>query len=1176
MTEAGGPSTQEGIFYQNSVAALYLADLLDLLPRMARERVIDVRVEAPNHVDDLVVHYADGHYEYFNVKSSLPSQGRAWQNLWRSLCEQRSSPDFRDASDKIRIVLGAQTKRSKELSEICLRARSSMNQLEFCDRLTSSQGRLLNVIQAELGADEDWLELLRQLTVRHLTLEEIKNEFDRRRLGGKFALPPAILSALRDLSGDGARLRGFFVAPTLRQRLQDEFNISILEPDDWGLPKYREVMERLAVIEIPGTNLSRPAEELFVWPRVKAYDENIRPDFDDEAYTLCSEDIESSIDLSLFPSIDLRRAIVVAGPGHGKSALLTALAGRLARSPYVPVFIPLALMGESGETVIEFLSSYISRELQLNADWMRLAEQGLLVLLLDGLDEVPSALRAPLLRKLSVFSVRYTNVPWMLTVRDPAVIKGANEAPIVELLPLNDDDIARFVDVLRGHLDLEDGWQYCNKLKLYPDIDRLARIPLFLSMLLATMDLDSARTFTRSDLIEAYLKTLFSPSEHKAVSDPTDRSIALRKTSETLAFMCLEEQQIGASEKEVKTAISSHVSNPDEKHAVFDQLRAHGILRQQSKLRFQFPYPIVQEYLAACHIVTELPDTLLERVEDAVQRPWAQVIQFALEQHSDANTIIEAMLNRTDDAFCTTLRLVGRCVANGACVENRTFENIRDRLIEYWTQAPTQSRERVGRLIYDGFSDEITPKLEDALCHRWLLSSGGGDIITKARDNALTLRVFASLLEHDNGTLRYYHDLRPALIASGDQALQMLVDYLNSTDLDARETDAVSSLLWNFKSGKYNRDLVLSIADNDAFPDQTRMRAYALLGAPLEESAFPLIERALYVVDWDSGYEALDLLSLVPDRENFLISILLNPEICDRRKLDVVESFPKILPDRERRQALFNRYLLEPDVDLDIANMLRIFEARFGDKASYDELIEMIPDADMECVSATISLFGHYKNKDAAERAAGLVQMRQLSPTEVAACSGDVVSGMTTIFEMDSYRSGVLSSTKPHPGISVWSDIVEGWVDRNDLSDLQRLEVASAGSSLGSERCSYQLESILNAITDFDDEKWDTDDGGGHKVSNALHRLERVKPVIPLPMAELLIRSKKFNIAIHGVRAFKSHGSREALQRLIFAHSSSEDWFRRDTIENAIEQLSAMISVPLSKIDGQFVLKEEK
>ena len=60
MTEAGGPSTQAGIYYQNTVAALHLADLLELNPAPPRERVVSVRVESPTDIDDIVVDYADG------------------------------------------------------------------------------------------------------------------------------------------------------------------------------------------------------------------------------------------------------------------------------------------------------------------------------------------------------------------------------------------------------------------------------------------------------------------------------------------------------------------------------------------------------------------------------------------------------------------------------------------------------------------------------------------------------------------------------------------------------------------------------------------------------------------------------------------------------------------------------------------------------------------------------------------------------------------------------------------------------------------------------------------------------------------------------------------------------------------------------------------------------------
>jgi GrpB-like predicted nucleotidyltransferase (UPF0157 family) len=71
MEERGGPATQAGIRYQNSVAALYLGDLLRWDCPNPAERVLEVRVEAPAHVDDVVLRYADGHREWIQVKLNL-------------------------------------------------------------------------------------------------------------------------------------------------------------------------------------------------------------------------------------------------------------------------------------------------------------------------------------------------------------------------------------------------------------------------------------------------------------------------------------------------------------------------------------------------------------------------------------------------------------------------------------------------------------------------------------------------------------------------------------------------------------------------------------------------------------------------------------------------------------------------------------------------------------------------------------------------------------------------------------------------------------------------------------------------------------------------------------------------------------------------------------------------
>src|SRR3954466_12844824 len=93
MTESGGPTTQAGLDYQNRIAALYLGDLLSLDGEPSA-RVIAVRVEAPDHVDDLVVKYADGRRRWIQAKLTLTVGGDAWQKLWRAFHAQRHAPEF--------------------------------------------------------------------------------------------------------------------------------------------------------------------------------------------------------------------------------------------------------------------------------------------------------------------------------------------------------------------------------------------------------------------------------------------------------------------------------------------------------------------------------------------------------------------------------------------------------------------------------------------------------------------------------------------------------------------------------------------------------------------------------------------------------------------------------------------------------------------------------------------------------------------------------------------------------------------------------------------------------------------------------------------------------------------------------------------------------------------------
>jgi hypothetical protein len=164
LSERGGPTTQDGIYYQNTVAARYLVYLLDLSQLPPRERVVEVRVEAPSDVDDIVVRYADGHRDWVQVKSRIQPSGDPWTGLWADLAAQRSATEF-GSEDRLIVVLGESDGTATALRDLCERTFSVQDAAEWLSRLTIPQHALLTAIQCALGPPTNALELLRRTTI---------------------------------------------------------------------------------------------------------------------------------------------------------------------------------------------------------------------------------------------------------------------------------------------------------------------------------------------------------------------------------------------------------------------------------------------------------------------------------------------------------------------------------------------------------------------------------------------------------------------------------------------------------------------------------------------------------------------------------------------------------------------------------------------------------------------------------------------------------------------------------------------------------------------------------------------------------------------------------------------------------------------------------------------------
>ena len=1171
MPETGGTATQAGIHYQNSVAAMALADLLDLDQRIARERAVEVRLEAPEDVDDIVIRFADGHHEFQNVKLNVRKGTNAWSRIWCGFAAQHGKSTF-CSNDQLTLVVAERSRASEAAAAICERAASAIDEHEFLTRLTYTQTSALNSIASQIGSTSSAYELLRQTSVLHFPLTEIDRELARRRLAGGQSPDPTLLPILRDIVGGAARRRGLFHPAPLRRRLKLEHGMLLGEPPEWGLESYRTTIKRLARIEVPGMGVAGPADELFVWPRAREHDRMRSTGFEDETPEHVVFGEADGLDLRVFPNDQFDRVVVVAGPGYGKSALLTSIAGQLADGPLVPVSIPLASLASADVSLISFLSTSISQELDLTADWQRLAEQGLLVLLLDGLDEVPSAARPMLTHRIATFSARYPQAPWMLTVRDPAVMAGLPEATIVELLPLNDDDIERFADTMKSYLGDVDAWEIVHRLKLYPDLERLTRIPLFLVMFLTTFDLTNYEQLTRSDLIEAYLKTLFNPDHHKPMPEVVVRSVVLRAIAETLAFERLERQEIGATEREVRHVVSRVSESPSESEVLLEQLKSNGILKRQSAIRLQFPYPIVQEYLAACNLINHHADGLEQRIDDAMQRPWAQVIQFGLELHSDPEPIIRAMLARPDDAFSTGLRLVGRCIANGATVSAELREDVGNRLVEYWAHAPSRSRERVGRVLADGFLNPRPESLFRALHHRWLLNDGGGEIISKLNDLDLTLSVLDSLIAHNRSSIMVYHSLKPALSAAGDAAVRAISNKMDPDSLQEDEIIEISSLFSNFSSCAVSRTLALSIARNCRLPAQARMRAYELASSPLETDGVTLALAGFRHSDWDRHYEASDLVKVHEEPTRFLGELLRDSSIPLQRRQDLASDVCRIIPDAAIRRAFSHACNSDSSVNEEIKLTLQLFEARFGDRVAFERLVEGIQQIPIQHAATTFALFGHFPDRALAERAVTLICKRILSTEELVRIANSVGTGMLYIFEMDFRFAGILRPARPHPGVAACTDLLEDWIGRGSLSPQGRLTVATVAAQLGSEWARAKLEADVLAIDDMDGPEWLKDDAGGHALSHALREVLRRKPILSSALIDRVVASSRYNIAATGISALQVLGDADALRRLIDIHQAKSDWFLRDTIANAIELMAAKQGVLVQKIGRRYQL----
>ncbi|QTA82797.1 Sulfatase-modifying factor enzyme domain-containing protein [Desulfonema limicola] len=374
---------------------------------------------------------------------------------------------------------------------------------------------------------------------------------------------------------------------------------------------------------------------------------------------------------ALEASIKNRQLVILGDPGSGKSTFVNHLAlclGCHIHDPYagwidrlkgwpdneanaVPVLVVLRdfarwLAGDETpepRLLWKFIVSRLeAKNLGFASDAIhKVLENGRAVVLLDGLDEIPTQAQKSFVRDaVAAFAGRYENSRFIVTCRvlsyqDPAW--QLKDFPVFELAPFNDEMISRFIDAwyselvrigeLRNEQQENMTWKLKNAVKK-SDLRRLAENPLLLTVMALVNthkgELPEARALLYEDTVDILLwrwDQLKSESEKtrprlkELIRDADRTDVDLKKVLWKLAFQAHEQggkdkEDVLADIKEwqlVKALSELHpAKSMDWANQVIETIKYRaGLLIEREPGLYSFPHRTFQEYLAGAYLSSQ-------------------------------------------------------------------------------------------------------------------------------------------------------------------------------------------------------------------------------------------------------------------------------------------------------------------------------------------------------------------------------------------------------------------------------------------------------------------------------------------------------------------------------------------------------------------------------------------
>lgn len=331
--------------------------------------------------------------------------------------------------------------------------------------------------------------------------------------------------------------------------------------------------------------------------------------------------------------------------GQGKSILLRYLcASELAAGQRFPLFLQLRRLDENTRLMDLALTACTDLGLPLSEDgFVDLADQGLIVLLLDGFDEVPEDLRSRTISDIESLAHRHIDMRIYSTSRPGSGIEQSAVFRVLSLVPLDTSDLPNIIRRLTDDEALTK--QLLVAIRRKPSLQELITTPLLVTLLLITYKAEQTIPDSMSDFYEGLFDLLLSRHDKTKPGFIRPRQCPLgnRAMEEVFDAFCFttkrEERAAMKHDDAFKAARSSlrycgHSSDPEK--FIEDIVKITCLLVEEGRL-LHFVHKSVQEFHSA-RFIKSLQDEKLRQFYDRIRRQewraWGQELQFLREMDS--------------------------------------------------------------------------------------------------------------------------------------------------------------------------------------------------------------------------------------------------------------------------------------------------------------------------------------------------------------------------------------------------------------------------------------------------------------------------------------------------------------------------------------------------------------